>query len=148
MHPEPIPFCFMAEKEKALISVIIPCYNQAVYLPEALESLLKQTYTHWEAIVVNDGSPDDTEAVALEYARQFPQIKYVSQSNGGLSAARNKGIEYAQGTYILPLDADDRISPKYMEEAMRAFEEKPVETGVLSGILFRCQNRPMGRLAV
>lgn len=115
----------MAEKEKALISVIIPCYNQAVYLPEALESLLKQTYTHWEAIVVNDGSPDDTEAVALEYARQFPQIKYVSQSNGGLSAARNKGIEYAQGTYILPLDADDRISPKYMEEAMRAFEEKP-----------------------
>ena len=85
-----------ALNEKGMVSVIVPCYNQAIYLPEALNSLLAQTYQCWEAIVVNDGSPDETEKVALEYTRKDSRIKYVFKENGGLSSARNKGIELAQ----------------------------------------------------
>lgn len=66
-----------ALNEKGMVSVIVPCYNQAIYLPEALNSLLAQTYQCWEAIVVNDGSPDETEKVALEYTRKDSRIKYV-----------------------------------------------------------------------
>ena len=107
-----------ALNEKGMVSVIVPCYNQAIYLPEALNSLLAQTYQCWEAIVVNDGSPDETEKVALEYTWKDSRIKYVFKENGGLSSARNKGIELAQGEFILPLDADDIIHPEYMEKAM------------------------------
>lgn len=115
----------MEAVNKGLVSVIIPCYKQAVYLPEALDSLVGQTYQHWEAIVVNDGSPDDTEKVALEYTRKDARIKYVFKENGGLSSARNAGIAYASGEFILPLDADDLIQPLYMEKAMEAFEKEP-----------------------
>lgn len=115
----------MGEKGKALVSVIVPCYNQAIYLSDALESLLQQTYQNWEAIVVNDGSSDNTEGIALEYAKKYPKIKYVAKENGGLSSARNKGIECAKGEYILPLDADDMLKPEYMEKAMDAFEKSP-----------------------
>ncbi|HYC27551.1 MAG TPA: glycosyltransferase [Chitinophagaceae bacterium] len=85
-----------------MISVIIPCYNHAQYLPEAINSVLEQTYSPVEIIVVNDGSVDDTEAVA----RRYP-VKYVSQPNSGLSAARNKGIDNSTGEYLVFLDADD-----------------------------------------
>lgn len=111
-----------------LVSVIIPCYKQAVFLPEALESLLLQTYPRWEAIVVNDGSPDDTEEVALKYAAKDSRIHYLSQNNQGVSAARNKGIEQAKGELILPLDADDWIKPTYIEKAVKVFQNQPETT--------------------
>lgn len=112
-------------KDYALISVIVPCYNQAIYLPETLDSVLHQTYQNWEAIVVNDGSPDNTEDVALEYAAKDKRIKYICKENGGLSSARNAGIEYAKGEFILPLDSDDIIKPEYMKKAIEAFEDSP-----------------------
>ena len=116
----------MKEKEKqTIISVIIPCYNQAGYLPETLESLFQQTYPYWEAIIVNDGSPDDTEKIALEYVGKDQRVHYVYKENGGLSSARNKGIECARGEFILPLDADDIIKPEYIEKALKAFEQNP-----------------------
>lgn len=86
-----------------LISVIIPCYNHAAYLPGAINSVLKQTYQHFEIIVVDDGSKDNTKNVALSY----PVVKYVYQQNQGLAAARNTGVKHAQGAYILFSDADD-----------------------------------------
>lgn len=89
----------MAEQ---LVSVIIPCYNHARYLPEAINSVLQQSYSPIEIIVVNDGSADDTETAA----KQFP-VKYIHQINSGLSAARNKGIEHSSGEYLVFLDADD-----------------------------------------
>jgi len=116
----------MRVKEKqTIVSVIIPCYNQANYLPETLESLFQQTYSHWEAIIVNDGSPDDTEKIALEYVEKDQRIHYIYKDNGGLSSARNKGIEYARGEFILPLDADDIIKPEYIEKALDAFKQNP-----------------------
>ena len=97
--------------DEVKVSVIIPCYKQAVFLPDALESLLKQTYRNWEAIVVNDGSPDNTEEVVRQYMQQDNRISYLPQQNQGVSAARNNGIKQAKGEFILPLDADDWIKP-------------------------------------
>lgn len=105
------------------VSIIVPCYNQAQYLDEALQSLLEQTYTHWECIIVNDGSPDNTEAVAKIWIEKDSRFKYIYKENEGLSSARNLGISYAQGDFILPLDADDKISKKYVLLALKAFEE-------------------------
>jgi glycosyltransferase involved in cell wall biosynthesis len=98
--------------EKALVSVIIPCYKQAEYLPAAIDSALAQTYSLLEIIVVNDGSPDDTEKVALGYG---DKIVYVSRANGGLSAARNSGIACAKGRFLKFLDSDDYLHPEQIE---------------------------------
>jgi glycosyltransferase involved in cell wall biosynthesis len=70
-----------------MISIILPCYNQGIYLGEALESIIKQTYRNWEAIIVNDGSSDCTEEVALEYVAKDSRIHYFAQENKGVSAA-------------------------------------------------------------
>lgn len=105
----------MTRELQPLISIIVPCYNQACYLPDALASVLAQTYPHWECIIVNDGSPDNTDEVVREWLAKDRRFKYISKPNGGLSSARNAGIDKAQGEYILPLDADDFISDNYVE---------------------------------
>ncbi|MFV8358229.1 glycosyltransferase family 2 protein, partial [Flavobacterium sp. XS1P32] len=87
------------------VSIIVPCFNQAQYLSEALKSVLEQTYENWECIIVNDGSPDDTKQIAQKWVEKDSRFKYIFKENGGLSSARNEGINYAKGTFILPLDA-------------------------------------------
>ena len=106
------------------ISIIVPCYNQAQYLPECIQSVINQTYTDWECIIVNDGSPDNTEEIALEWVSKDLRIKYLKKENGGLSSARNAGISIAKGKWILPLDADDRIANEYLERAFVIMETK------------------------
>lgn len=113
---------------KTLISVIVPCYNQGEYLSDALDSLIRQTYPTWEAIVVNDGSSDNTEEVALSYVHKDPRIQYVRQENKGLSAARNLGISKASGEFILPLDSDDMLAPEFMERCLDEFTRYPQST--------------------
>lgn len=108
-----------------LISVVVPCYNQAQYLPETLDSVLNQTYENWECIMVNDGSPDNTEEVALEWCKKDPRFKYYKKENKGLSHTRNYGINLAQGEFILPLDSDDYIGPEYLSEAIDVFKKQP-----------------------
>jgi len=105
-----------------LVSVIVPCYNQAIYLPETLQSVLDQSYSNWECIIVNDDSPDNTEEVALEWCGKDQRFKYLSKANGGPADARNFGIKHSQGKYILPLDSDDKISKEYMSEAISILE--------------------------
>ena len=105
------------------VSIIVPCYNQAQYLDEALQSVLDQTYQNWECIIVNDGSPDTTEEIANQWVKKDSRFIYLKKENGGLSSARNFGIEQAKGEYILPLDADDKIAPKYVALAVHALEE-------------------------
>ena len=97
-----------------LISIIVPCYNQAHFLNEVLQSVLDQSYSNWECIIVNDGSPDNTEEIALVWCTKDKRFRYVKKENGGLSSARNAGITISQGEYILPLDADDKIYPSYL----------------------------------
>ena len=93
-----------------LISVIVPCYNQAQYLDECLQSVLDQTYNNWECIVVNDGSSDNTEEVAKKWVEKDSRFKYVCQRNKGVSAARNKGMMQAKGEWIQFLDGDDLLA--------------------------------------
>ncbi|SHG07037.1 hypothetical protein SAMN05444396_104147 [Flavobacterium segetis] len=97
------------------VSIIVPCYNQAQYLPEALQSVLDQTYSNWECIIVNDGSPDDTDKVAQEWLRKDPRFKYIYKENGGLSSARNAGIEIAEGEFMQFLDSDDILVSNKLE---------------------------------
>lgn len=92
---------------KPLVSIIIPCYNQANYLPFSLASVLAQTYSNWECIIVNDGATDNTKEVAEEWCAKDNRFVYVEKQNGGLSSARNAGINVAKGDYIQFLDADD-----------------------------------------
>ena len=113
------------EKQKPLVSVITPCYNAGQFIAETLDSVIAQTYTNWECIVVNDGSVDNSEKVVLDYSKRDSRIKYLSQENQGPSVARNNGISISMGEYILPLDADDLIDSTYMEKAMKHFELYP-----------------------
>lgn len=108
-----------------LISIVVPCYNQAQYLPETLNSVLSQTYKNWECVIVDDGSPDNTQEVANQYCIKDVRIKYVRKENGGLASARNYGIAHSNGEYILPLDSDDLIGTTYLEEAVTHFLQNP-----------------------
>ena len=105
----------------ALVSVIIPVYNGERYLAEAVESVLAQTYAPIETIVVDDGSTDGTAGVA----KHFAPVQYVWQANGGVSAARNRGVELAQGDFLSFLDADDLWVADKLARQMEAFNTDP-----------------------
>ena len=96
-------------------SVIIPVYNVEPYLRECLDSMLQQTCPDWEAVCVDDGSTDGSAGILAEYASRDSRFCIVTQSNGGLSAARNTGLDHAQGDYILFLDSDDWLENKALE---------------------------------
>ncbi len=99
-----------------LVSIIVPCYNHAQFLDEALQSVLNQTYNNWECIIVNDGSPDNTKEVASRWCKNDNRFLYLEKQNGGLSSARNAGITISKGKYILPLDADDILHESYLSK--------------------------------
>ncbi len=101
-----------------LVSIIVPCYKQAHFLNEALNSVLNQSYTNWECIIVNDGSPDNTEEIAKSWTRADQRFKYFYQENGGLSSARNAGISMSKGELILPLDSDDILHVDYLRKVI------------------------------
>lgn len=113
------------EKKNALVSIIVPCYNQAQYLAETLDSVLAQTYPYWECIIVNDGSPDNTEEVAKKFCQLDKRFIYYYKENGGLADTRNYGIKHSTGYYILPLDSDDKIGATYIEKAIKYFDLNP-----------------------
>lgn len=130
----------------SLVSVIIPCYNQAHFLAEAVESVVNQTFTEWEIIVVNDGSPDDTKGAFQQLVNRWPKhiFRYLEKPNGGLADARNAGIAIARGKYILPLDADDKLHPEMLEKTVALLETRPdiaiaytdlVHFGAVNGIV-------------
>jgi glycosyltransferase involved in cell wall biosynthesis len=107
----------------ATFSVVIPAYNTADTLGEAIDSVLAQTRQDFEIIVVDDGSSDDTAAVAEGFGDR--RIRVYRQENAGPSAARNRGIAEALGEYVSSLDSDDLWLPDYLAEMGRALEENP-----------------------
>ena len=121
--------------QQPVVSIVVPCYKKAQYLSEALDSVLAQSYSVWECVIVNDGSPDNTEEIAMAYCQRDARFHYLAQPNQGVSAARNNGIRLLQGKYILTLDADDWISPTYLEKAVSCLEESPEVKAVYS----RCE---------
>jgi glycosyltransferase involved in cell wall biosynthesis len=104
-----------------LVSVIIPCYNHARYLTDSIQSVLSQTYSNYEIVVVDDGSEDHPELVAAQY----PQVSFQRQENQGPSKARNNGWQRSNGSFLVFLDADDRLLPHALEAGLRCFAEYP-----------------------
>lgn len=98
------------------VSVIMPAYNVEQYIAEAIESVLNQTFTDFELIIVNDGSTDNTPKIIEKYAKQDKRIKLINQKNMGLSGARNTGLEHATADYIMFIDSDDMIKPTMCEQ--------------------------------
>ncbi len=123
------------------VSVIIPAYNAASFVIEAIESVLAQSRSIHELFVVNDGSTDDTERVLQPYLNR---VRYVKQANQGVSAARNAGIELASGDYVLCLDADDKLDPQAIELLTEAVDRLP-NGGVAYGVVRTFDNRCQGR---
>lgn len=112
------------QKESPLVSVVIPCYNYGRFIVDAIDSVLASTYQNIEIIVVDDG-PTDPYTIELLRTLKKPKTKVIFQENQGLARARNNGIGIARGKYILPLDADDKIDPTYIEKALYVLETHP-----------------------
>lgn len=120
------------------VSIIVPCYNQAHFLNDSLQSVLNQIFEAWECIIVNDGSPDNTEEVAQKWSAKDARFKYVKKPNGGLSSARNAGIAISRGDFILPLDADDLIHQDYLQKLLPVIENNDaIEVVSCYSIFFR-----------
>lgn len=109
------------------VSVIIPCYNQARFLPQAIASLQAQTLEEWECIVVDDGSTDNTAEVVSNIALRDSRVRLVQKINGGSASARDMGLQYAQGKYIQFLDADDTIAPEKFEKQVALMEREKLD---------------------
>jgi glycosyltransferase involved in cell wall biosynthesis len=107
-----------------LVSVIIPCFNQGLYIHDAVESIIRQTFTNWECLIVNDGSTDNTAQIACALSIEFADrnIRVLNKPNGGPAEARNQGIQASRGKYILPLDADDMVLPHMLEATISLLE--------------------------
>jgi glycosyltransferase involved in cell wall biosynthesis len=121
-HQE-LEYIFERHASIPTVSVVIPCFNQARYLPDAIASIRQQTFADWEIVVIDDGSSDDTQEVAARLTRELgPQARVIRQANAGLPAARNAGIARARGRYILPLDADDMLHPTMLERTVASLE--------------------------
>ena len=110
---------------KSLVSVIVPMYNAAEFIEEALTSIVESNYRPIEVVVMDDGSTDNSLSVAQRFAEQHPEIKVLQQTNRGASAARNNAIRQSHGEYILPVDADNKIDPRYIEEAVAVLAQRP-----------------------
>ncbi|MCK6538988.1 MAG: glycosyltransferase [Anaerolineales bacterium] len=137
------------EKKNPLVSVVIPNYNHARFLGDAIRSVLNQDYRNFEVIVVDDGSTDNSGEVAAVFG---DSIRYIYQTNAGLSAARNTGIRAAKGSLIGVLDADDMYEPMFLDTLVNALESDPDADGVYCGYQFvdetnnllpQIENRPV-----
>lgn len=117
--------------KQSLVSVIIPVYNAEAFIGKTLESVVTQTYGNLEILVINDGSCDCTVEIVERFAQQDHRIRLLNQSNGGVAAARNLGIQKAQGEFIAPIDADDLWYPNAIEKMANRYQVSPSSTGVV-----------------
>jgi glycosyltransferase involved in cell wall biosynthesis len=142
-HEEISPGLKTAYGDPVLVSVVIPAYNAAPYIGGTLNSVLAQTFTNYEILVVNDGSPDTT---ALESVLQPYQgsIRYIKQENRGPSGARNAGIQAARGKYVAFLDSDDVWLPQHLAQQMELFARDPSLALVYANGLHIAEDKPVG----
>lgn len=123
------------------ISIVVPSYNFGHLLPYTLDSILHQTFTDWEAIVVDDGSVDDTEAVMAKYVQLDSRFRYQKQVNGGPAKARNTGIALAKGTYLQFLDADDLLQADKFKFQVDILKQRP-EIDIVYGQVYNFRSAP------
>lgn len=127
-----------------LVSVIVPAYNAARHLARTLDSILQQSWSAWEAIVVNDGSTDETPALIEQYAQRDPRIRPLHQSNRGLSGARNSGLRAMRGDFVQFLDADDLLYPQRLAQSIAAFDAHPSwDAVVCHAVMIDEEDRPL-----
>lgn len=126
-----------------LISVIVPVYKVERYLPRCIESILKQTYTNFELILVDDGTPDRSGIICDRYAEKDSRIRVIHKENGGVSTARNAGIDAAKGEWITFVDSDDWVSVDYLKMLLEAIviEDADLSVGVLERRHFNVTTR-------
>lgn len=110
-----------------LISIIVPVYNCEEYLSECIESILKQSYKHFELLLLNDGSSDKSEKICLKYQEQDYRVKVVSHENMGVALTRKKGLDISKGEYVAFIDADDTIESNYLETLYNKIIEKDID---------------------
>lgn len=103
------------------VSIIVPIYNTAKYLPKCLDSIINQTHQNLEIILVDDGSTDNSGQIADDYAKKDSRITVIHQKNAGQSAARNNGLKKASGKYISFIDSDDQIDSRFIEKLLSAY---------------------------
>ena len=114
------------------ISIIVPCFNQAQYLDACLKSVLDQTYTNWECLIINDGSTDSTDKIAQIWIEKDKRFFYFYKENGGLSSARNFGLEKMTGDFVQFLDSDDYLNNEKFQLSIEAILQKPTLRIVIS----------------
>lgn len=119
------------ETNKVAVSIIIPIYNTETFLAEAIESILAQTFTELEIILVNDGSLDNSKEICKKYSRENSKIVYLEQENQGVSIARNNGLSVAKGDYIYFMDSDDSIAEEYIENAYQLLKSKQADIAII-----------------
>jgi glycosyltransferase involved in cell wall biosynthesis len=107
------------------VSVIVPCYNYGNYVLDALKSVSDQTFAAWECIIVNDGSTDDSRSVIESYIAGDSRFRLINIPNSGVCVARNTAVAAASGTYLFPLDADNKLFPTCLEKCVLAFGKRP-----------------------
>jgi glycosyltransferase involved in cell wall biosynthesis len=115
-----------------MVSIIVPAYNAAAFIGETIESVLGQSYSDWELTVIDDGSTDQTAAIVA--AVKDKRVRVVRQANSGVARARNNGLLAAQGEYLVFLDADDLMTPGFLELRVRALDEHPA-AGFAGGLV-------------
>jgi glycosyltransferase involved in cell wall biosynthesis len=129
------------------VTVIMPAFNVEAYIAESIESVLNQTYTDYELIIVNDGSTDRTGEIAAAYAAAHPQqIRVISQANRGLAGARNAALRAASGSIYALLDSDDEWAPAFLAEQMRILDAEP-DVDIVTGNAFNRGGAADGRTA-
>lgn len=111
------------DMKKGLVSIITPCYNGEKYISETIDSVIAQSYSNWEMIIVDDGSKDNSAEIIKNYMSKEPRIKLIQQANGGSSVARNNGIRNAEGQYMALLDADDLWNSDFLEKQIKLMNE-------------------------
>lgn len=132
----------MNQNTNIIVTVIVPAYNYANFIGECLDSVLSQTFKSWECIVIDNGSTDNTQEIVKSYSNKDGRIKYHYTNQKGVSLARNLAVSLSHGTYLLPLDADDKIDPTYLEKAVNIMNQNPeISLVYCNAILFGSVNK-------
>lgn len=113
-----------------LVSIIVPVYNTEEYIRQCLDSILNQTYQNFECLLINDGSSDNSSDICREYVAKDTRFRYFKKENGGVSSARNLGIELSEGDYITFIDSDDWVDSDYLEVLYSAILEEQADIAV------------------
>ena len=134
-----------------LVTVVVPAYNAAATLDETLQSVRAQTYANLEILVIDDGSTDETPAIAARHAQEDPRLRVIRQQNGGVARARNRGVAEAKGAFIAPVDSDDLWRPEKIELQMQAMVQGGEKVGLVytwfalvdgKSMVYEAHNRP------